>query len=306
MTGLEDAILRTVLYADVFNFPLTLPEIHHFLMAEETVSLGAVEEALARSARLRAALACAEGYFMPVGREGLVAVRQTREAASAHLWEAAQVYGAWLARLPFVRMVALTGALAVRNAVADDDIDYLIVTTERRVWLARASAILVVRLARLRGVALCPNYVLAEGALRQERQDIFTAHELAQMIPLYGHRLYERMRAQNAWADALLPNARGSFHAPPPESQGAGWRWIKRGLEALLGGRLGDSLEGWERGRKLRRFAPHMTHGRSSARLDEQHVKGHFNDHGHPALAQYDARLRAHGISDTNVERITS
>lgn len=298
MIQLEDAILRTVLYADVFSFPLTIAEIHHFLIADAPVSLAAVEETLARSARLREMLVCVDGVFMPAGREGLAAVRRAREAASERLWMQAQRYGVWLGRLPFVRMVALTGALAVRNAVDDDDIDYLIVTTDRRVWLARALSILIVRLARLRGVVLCPNYVLAESALRQERQDIFMAHELAQMIPLYGRDRYVRMRADNLWSQRMLPNAQDVFHVMPAQTDGGGWMGIKRGLEWLLGGALGGMLENWERRRKLRRFAPQLAQVQNAARLDAQHVKGHFNDHGHPALEGYRARLRAHAITE--------
>jgi hypothetical protein len=36
----------------------------------------------------------------------------------------------------------------------------------------------------------------------------------------------------------------------------------------------------------------------SSARLDEQQVKGHFNDHGNPVLRQYYERLQQHGLLD--------
>ncbi|MFN8450301.1 MAG: hypothetical protein U0521_17370 [Anaerolineae bacterium] len=50
-------------------------------------------------------------------------------ARRARLWRAA--------RLPPVRMVALTGALVVRNASDnDDDLDYVLVT-RRGAWIAR-------------------------------------------------------------------------------------------------------------------------------------------------------------------------
>ena len=49
MKSIEAAILRTLLYADVFNFPMTPEEIHHFLMSDVPVSLKQVEEILATS-----------------------------------------------------------------------------------------------------------------------------------------------------------------------------------------------------------------------------------------------------------------
>jgi hypothetical protein len=298
MPSLEDAILRTILYADVFNFPLRLEEIHHFLIADTPTSLHRVEEALTRSRRLSKSIVCVDGYFMRAGREELVALRRARTAASDTLWAEALRYGRWMSRLPFVRMVALTGALAMRNAVDNDDIDYLIVTSERRVWLARAASIVLVRLARLRGIHLCPNYVLAETALCQEKRDLFMAHEITQMIPLFGWTLYERMRQENDWVERLLPNANGVFSPSDERALGRGWLAFKRGLELALRGAVGDALEDWERRRKVARFAPQMQSQHSAAHLDAQRVKGHFNDHGHPALMHYYERLAAYGVTD--------
>jgi hypothetical protein len=233
-------------------------------------------------------------YFARAGQSDLIPVRIVRERASRELWSRALGYGKWLARLPFVRMVALTGALAMRNAAdAHDDLDYVLVTAERRVWLARAFAILMVRLARLRGVTLCPNYLLAEGALEQDQHDLFIAHEVAQMVPLSGFDEYYAMRDCNRWVADFLPNADFTFYPESEYRVGGLWAGLKRAIECLLGGRLGKRLEDWEYRRKRRRFADEMerksTH---AAQIDEQHVKGHFDDHGHPVMVKYHERLR--------------
>ncbi len=291
MDALEAAILRTVLYADIFAFPLTAAEIHHFLISDRPVSLVEVEQRLAESLALQQALDHADGYFARAGRADLIAARHEREQASAQLWEPALRYGRWLACLPFVRMVGLTGALSMRNARGHDDLDYLLLTAPGRVWLARAFSILLVRLVRLRGDVLCPNYVLAETALAQEPRNLFIAHEIAQMIPLDGLDLYARFRAANPWVSAFLANANAPFYCPAVSSPGA-WRWLKRAGEWALGGRLGDAFERWEYRRKLARFAPEMATPGSAARLDDARVKGHFNDHGQRVLDGYAERVR--------------
>lgn len=297
MEGIEAAILRTVLYADIFNFPMTVEEIHHFLIHDEPVSLAQIHQVLASSALLREILEQHEPYIFYAGRGEIVRVRQAREAASQKLWPQAVRCGQWLARLPFVRMVALTGALAMHNAADDDDdLDYLVITAPGRVWLARGFAVLLVRLARARGVTICPNYVLAETALSQEQRNIFMAHEVAQMVPMFGHDLYQRLRSENAWVSQYLPNARGAFYDEAEWSPHRGWAWLKRAGEFVLSGRLGRRLERWEHQRKLRRFAAEMQKPHSAAQLDETQVKGHFDDHGHPVLRQYYERLRQHGI----------
>lgn len=296
MQSLEAAILRTVLYADVFNFPMTTAEIHHYLITDIPASLDAVESAVEDSIWLKQHLERIGDYITCSGRSELVAVRLRREAASQQLWPQAVKWGRWLAALPFVRMVALTGALAVRNASdGDDDLDYILVTSAGRVWLARAFAIVVVRIAHLRGVKICPNYVLAETALVQSRRDIFLAHEVAQMVPLYGQDLYRRFREENDWVYQQLPNAIDPFFTEPEYDLKISGR-LKRLVELVCGNVAGDWLEQWEYQRKLRRFATDLKTPHSSARIDDTQVKGHFNDHGHPALNQYYQRLRDCGL----------
>ncbi|MBC7814276.1 MAG: hypothetical protein H7175_24185 [Burkholderiales bacterium] len=307
MERIEAAILRTVLYADVFNFPMTAQEIHHFLIHPEPTRLEDIEAFLCTPGPLRELLDEEHGYFVCAGRADLIHTRIERERASQTLWPLARRYGMWLSRLPFVRMVALTGALAVRNAAADDDdLDFLVVTTPGRVWVARAFSIVLVRLGRLRGVEICPNYVLAVDALRQERQDLFIAHEVAQMVPIYGRDLYEQMRAANEWVLLHLPNADGAFYDEHEGSVGGGWNAFKRLVESLLGGGIGDKLEAWEYRRKLQRFATEMQKPHADARLDESHVKGHFNDYGHPVLRKYRERLRQYGLIDATPKELSA
>lgn len=295
---LEVAILRTLLYADVFKFPMTVREIHHFLIHDQPVSLSEVEHTLATSSSLGACLYRHNGYVAIAGRDDLIAVRDARERIARQLWPRAVRYGRWLAWLPFVRMVALTGALAVRNAPAeDDDFDYLIVAAPDRVWTARAFTVLLVRLVRLFGTEICPNYVVAEGALTQERQNVFIAHEIAQIVPLYRAQVFDQVRDVNRWMDRYLPNARQPFYDESTERIGLLGRIVKRTLETLLGGWLGDKLEQWEYHRKLRRFAPAIQMDGSAAQLDAQRVKGHFEDHGQHVLAQFQERLQRRGIA---------
>lgn len=299
MNPLEAAILRTVLYADIFDFPLTVQEIHHFLIYPEAVSLYEVRRMLTTSDHLHRFLESAEGYVVYSGRSKLIETRLAREESSRRLWPDAIRCGQWLACLPFVRMVALTGALAVRNAADDDDdLDYILVTASGRVWIARAFAILLVRLGRLRGVEICPNFVLAESALTQTKRDIFMAHEVVQIVPLYGHDLYQKFRVANGWVKDHLANAEKPFYDEAEIRLHGLQASIKRLLEMLLGGLLGDRLEQWEYRRKMQRFAPEMQKQHSSARLDETQVKGHFDDHGHPAIQKYFQRLRECGLEN--------
>ena len=64
----------------------------------------------------------------------------------------------------------------------------------------------------------------------------------------------------------------------------------------IFGTPLGDILERWEYQRKLRKFAPQTQQPSSSATINGDQAKGHFNDHGLRILGQYEERLRAFGL----------
>ncbi|NDJ86412.1 MAG: hypothetical protein GYB66_11030 [Chloroflexi bacterium] len=298
---LDRAILSTLLYGDVFGFPMSAAEIHHYLIGVST-TYNTVRNALNNPSQwLASHIVCdtreGEAYYkVRLQKEDIVAWRQQRRAASSTLWPKARRYGILLGHFPFVQMVAITGSLAMQNAQdPNDDLDYFLIVHPRRVWLARLFAVILVRITRLWGVTLCPNYVLAEDALEQDPQDLFMAHEISQMIPLVGHAVYEKMRAQNRWTEELLPNARSVFW-PEPDVQPRGvGRVLQRFGEWILSGRIGNWLEAWEMRRKRRKFAEQHPEAKE-VQLDEHRVKGHFTDYGHTTLLAYEQRLSALGM----------
>ena len=298
MHTLDAAILRTLLYADVFSYPMTLEEIHFYLIHDEASSLEALRQRLQQSQFLDGILLQDGPYIALQGKEEAILTRQYRSNIAQKLMPLAQQYGMWLAQIPFVRMVALTGALAMRNpAHAHDDFDYMLVTQPGRVWLSRLIAVLFVRMARLRGIELCPNYVVATDQLLQDRQDLFIAHEVRQMIPIYGEAVYQDFQQQNHWAACFMVNAQPRNMA----EQSGKVSWAKSLAEWALRGRMGNWLEAWEYRRKSARFAKlRQQSNTDAARIDAGNVKGHFEDHGWPVLRQYHERLRAYGLENTS------
>jgi hypothetical protein len=239
--ALERAIVQTVAYADVFDYPLTADEIHRYLIGLQA-SRGSVRTALSTSPTLADLLSRNGRYITLAGRESAIETRRHRAAVSSAYWGRAVRYGRLIGGMPFVRMVAVTGALAMDN-VADADIDYLVVTEPGRLWVCRALVVGVVRAAGMRGVTLCPNYFLSENALVLEERNLFTAHEVTQMVPIAGMASYEHLRNLNRWTAEHLPNASGPprrLAAAEPRGQRA-----RDVVEGVLRSRLGGRVEDW-------------------------------------------------------------
>lgn len=282
--------MQTVTYADIFDFPLTRQEVHTYLVCVEATRAD-VEAALRRLTPRH--LATYGAYVMLPGRHATVKLRTDRAESAPHQWRRARHYGLIIARLPFVRMVAVTGALAVNNAPPGDDIDYLIITQPGRLWLTRAMVIGFVHLAARRGDVLCPNFFLSADNLTIPDHNLFTAHELAQMVPLAGHATYHTMLQANPWAASFLPNA-PTLQAPP--SPADAHRLTRRAAEGVLGLPLFDGLERWEMRRKVAKFARQMNalgiDGKSAeACFTPSCCRGHFSQHGSKTLDLLDKRL---------------
>ena len=288
--ALERAIVQAVAYADVFDYPLTAEEVHRYLIGAPA-GRGSVRTALSTPRFVPEVLSRTGRYFTLAGREATVEIRRARAASAAGYWRRAVRYGHLIGNLPFVRMVAVTGALAMDN-VADGDIDYLVITEPGRLWLCRAIVVGLVRTAALRGVELCPNYFLSERALVLDEHNLFTAHEVAQMVPLTGIETYQRMRSLNRWTDTFLPNAGGHPRRVAPVDPRP--RRMRRILESTLRSRLASPFEHWEMARKVRKLGQ-RSNGHAEAAFGPDWCKGHFGDHGQQTLKRYDDRLQALG-----------
>lgn len=286
LSAITRAIVQTAAYADVFDYPLTVREIHRYL-AGIPARLQAVEHCLEA---FRPLSRVGEYYTLP-GRELLAEERRRREARAARLWPEALRYGGLLARLPFIRMVAVTGALAMNNVKRKDDIDYLLVTEPGRLWLSRLLALVVARLALRRGLVLCPNYIVSTRSLSFPDHSLYAAHEVAQMAPIAGLEVYRRLRSRNLWVRDYLPNAQGR-----PENA-----WISPGeipprlsrprLEAVLQTRPFNSIERWEMQRKIRKLRGEQGDSPES-HFSADCCKGHAHRHQARTYVALDERLR--------------
>jgi len=276
--ALRAAILRTLAYADLFDWPLTPGELQRYLPIPATPA-----EITARLSSAGADWSIVDGLVTLRGRESLVAIRRRRAAASARIWPTAIRAARALGALPFVRLVAVTGSFAVDAADTDADVDLFVVTADGRLWLSRAATIGIGRVAAHAGITLCPNYLLAESALELTERDRFTAHELGQMVPIVGDSTYRDLLARNDWYRTFLPNHR----APAGAAQQPAL--ARRVTERVLGAAPVDALERWEMRRKTTRLSAGATS--PEQRFDAVACKGHFDEHRRHVLDRYAERL---------------
>lgn len=209
---MERAILKTLSYHDLFDYPLTLEEIHRFLIGKKA-SLRKLQSTINH----QPSIINRGGLYFLKGREEIVSLRKRRERISKKKLAITKRIADWLRLIPTVKMVAVTGTLAMKNAKKNDDIDLLVVIRADRLWLTRFLVVLLIELIAKRPQleekkfkdAICLNIFLDERHLQmpKEKQNLFVAHEMAQMKLLWQKDdLYQKFTKANRWVKKFLPN----------------------------------------------------------------------------------------------------
>jgi hypothetical protein len=278
-----EAILRTVTYASLFQAPLSLDRLHRNLM-DVALSREDLEDAL-RDPWLRARVEVVRGLVIPRGRREWIELRRDRRAHSRRLLARHRRILAVLGRLPFVRMVAVSGACAHGNAT-DDDVDVFLVTREGRAW---GVCLVLTVLSRLVGVrrTLCLNYIVDDKALALPERDVFTAAELVGLRLLAGPETYRRLVDVNGWAADLFPNFRERHRTESEGVAPAGARFWERLLD-LGPAPLLESVARRVLGARLARKG----RGCGGVVLDPHRLKLHTLDHRPGLLASFEHALR--------------
>jgi len=212
---MEKAILKTLIYADIFDYPLKAYEIHKWLIGRK-VSLRQVEKALGRLSKKIKVKSKKDYFFLP-GRVSLVSIRQQRGRQSSLYFKKLQFIMPFLKLIPSIKLIGISGGLAMENADKKDDIDLFIVTAKNRLWISRLLTLGFLSLIgqrrqvkdKDRKIAgkLCLNILLEEDKLSQDKRDIYVAHEVLQMRVLWQRGgIYSKYLLDNEWAFKFLPN----------------------------------------------------------------------------------------------------
>jgi len=207
--------IASLIYHDIFDYPLTQGELikwkagHRVIKHKQSLALRA--QSLAISHR--------DGLYFLKGREGIVYKRVLRERISKRKLLIAKLAVKILRFIPAIKMIGITGALAMQNADENSDIDLVIITKRGTLWTTRLFSYLVTWLLGIKTRKpkdndqkdkLCLNIWLDESALIWTKKDrnIYTAHEIAQIIPLVNRdKIYEKFLYKNKWIKEYWPNA---------------------------------------------------------------------------------------------------
>ena len=183
---LRPSILKVVAYFDLFNYPVTLEEIRFFMDREAPAPALTPElDALVAEKRLFRL-----GAFYSLRNDPLLTERRLKGNRHAdELLRIADRISRFLYQFPYVKGIGISGSLSKHYEDEDADIDYFIITSSNRLWIARTLMHLFKKWSFIRGRQhwYCMNYFVDEEALEIEEKNIFTATELITLLPACGN-----------------------------------------------------------------------------------------------------------------------
>ena len=225
MDKAKQAILKTLAYADIFNYPLTAKEIHHWLISSTPIKL--INLNFKNIPKIA-------NYFHLPSRQSTVKLRRHHAKSSLKKLKIAQRIANYLKFIPTIKLIAITGALSMNNSNEHDDIDLLIITKTNQLWTTRLISILFLELigkrrrpgSELSASAaslevssepssssknkICLNLFLDESSLvlPKTKRNLYTAHEVVQIKPIFDRgNTYQDFLNANSWVKQFLPNA---------------------------------------------------------------------------------------------------
>jgi len=257
----ELAILKTLVYFDIFDYPLSQRDIKSFLECHLH------DEVLTRALRQlisdRIIFKTGEFYSLQNNLQKAEKRLQGNLRAQKLLPRAAKI-GAFLYKFPYVRAVAVSGSLSKNYADEKADIDFFIIAKENRLWIARTILHLFKKLTFLFGRQhfYCMNYFIDEKALIIPERNIYTAMEVVTLMPLAGNYTMNKFFEVNSWTEKWFPEYESGENLRISEKES----WFKKFTERFFNKRKGDSLDDFLFALTTRRWQKKAREGRKNSK----------------------------------------
>ena len=207
----SDDVIKTVAYFDVFKYPLTDEQIYRFL-PRNSVTKEYVSDIVKRLVADGILDEYNNYYFLRSEGREIVSQRKDNEKRAQKMLKYARLVSLLLKQFPFTRAIFITGALSKNVAVADSDIDFMIVTAKERLWICKTFLTLFRKVFLLGSHKyFCTNFYVSEKEYTISERNMYSAIELLTTKVMWNIPAFLEFQQANSWAKDFLPNCTPSI-----------------------------------------------------------------------------------------------
>ncbi len=234
-------IVRNLIYSDIFSYPLNVEEIVSRSDVPRVTELTIRQEL---NELVKKGLVHRLGTYYSTQKQN--AWEQRRKVGNQGALKAmklAKMMSGFISLFPFVRAVMISGSLSKDYMDSKSDLDFFLVTAPKRLWIVKALMVLTKKVIFLNSYRyFCVNYLISTDRLEIEEKNLYTATELATVIPTYGSDVYVEFRKANSWALEYYPNFPERLFAAEKPSKTSGFKSF---CEWFLKSAIFDKLDSW-------------------------------------------------------------
>jgi hypothetical protein len=215
LSDLETAILKTIIFFDLFSHPLTAYELWRYLDLKADFEQIQKAALFLKSEQL---LSEHDGFYFLPGQEKLIRLRQERYHYANRKLKIARQVVSLFKLLPTVRFVALSNLIGRHNLRDGSDIDLFIIAKKNRIWITRLFCAGLMKILDKRPTPenkkdkICLSFYVDDdhldlSSLTAGSDDYYFHFWLAGLYPLYDAGSYHhRLMLANGWLKTHLPN----------------------------------------------------------------------------------------------------
>ena len=211
LTPCRNAILKTLSYSGVFKYPLSYYQLYNYLISPNWFSGKQIRKEV-RDLISEKVISEKDGRYFLSSIETVDVEKRIRETELS--LKRNEKGFETLQKIPWIKMISVTGSAANYNNERNSDLDLLFVTTKNRVWLTRGFVFLVLKLMKklpTNPVAreICPNIFMDESSMSwtKKKRNLYVAQNIVSMQPLINKdETYFKFVDSNRWIRGYYNN----------------------------------------------------------------------------------------------------
>ncbi|RLC38613.1 hypothetical protein DRH27_01830 [Candidatus Falkowbacteria bacterium] len=237
-TKLKEAIFQTIVFFDMFDYPLSLFEIWQYLkfkcdIADIQIILGSRHDLRAEPSVIDR-IDEKNGLYFLAGRGRIYETRLKRYNFTERKFKRLLLVARIFKIIPWIKMIAMGNMMGASNLKDNGDIDLFIITEKKRAWITRLFCVSIIKLLKLRPEPdnerdkICLSFFISESGmdlrglmLNEDRRsapnkenlklthDIYFIYWLINLAPVYDKNgIYKKFIHENNWVHFFVPNWR--------------------------------------------------------------------------------------------------
>lgn len=239
ISTIHKELLKTLLYFDVFNYPLKFEEIFSntpLKLTQEKVN-DTIKDLISHGL-----IKSVDGFYMvPSASEDIIQRRLKGNAFAEEMLPKAYKNSQKISCFPFISGICISGGLSKNYYDDKSDIDYFVITKPNRLWIARTLFVLYYKTLPIeKRKHLCLNYFISEADLNIEDRNVFVATELAYLIPTVNYTSYRTLLEKNNWYKNHFEN---KDRMPITNCMEENNPWYKKLIELFFSGKFGNWID---------------------------------------------------------------